>query len=236
MSSSKKHPIYGNAEGKTGWQHFKEWISDSKTSSVPHPLKGRFNPLSLDLGDRIDLKDPLNPTQSTSYEIQSILCFQAIDQSSQAIQYELQGTHPRLVLEALEDQEAGVLYTLYEETDAFELDPHLMQYCMQNDEIEHTLTQVGSEGEETTLYLKDTEVESRVLVYIKAPSRENPTGDARFAQVSGFYYTSASESNEKKPERYLVIEAWKEDRWMRFYCGHAIIQSWITSLGTYVEE
>jgi hypothetical protein len=145
-------------------------------------------------------------------------------------------------LDALEDSEEGVLYILYEQVDAFELDQEFVDYCLNNDTMEHTLhTSIGgdssSKDEEEKQYFKTAEVCSEVLLYLSRSTPDQPNGDTKRAQVDGFYYTSTSDSSLIETslviETHLAIEIWKEAQWIRFYSGRSLISSWITSLGTY---
>ena len=212
---SLRRMIRGNDEGKTGWEHIKSWWSGEDDKRPTHPLKGQFNPLNLDLKQMIELSNP----RSKAYEIDGVLCFEPIGAGERATRYELKGTRPPQVLEVLEQGESGSeLYTLYELVDELELDEELLRVCREDDDLKHSLDEGDGAGEVESTYLKDASARARVLIH-------DVEGSSR-GEVEGFYYTAES------GDRFLTVEVWRAERWMRFYVGRELRSSQVMSLGT----
>jgi len=213
---SLRRIMRGNPKGRTGWEHIKDWFSgEDETKKPRHPLKGRFNPLNIDLGQMVELSTP----QAKAYEVDGLLCFEPIGAGERATRYELKGTRPPRVLEALSQGESGAeLYTLYELVDEFELDEELIRVCREDDDLKHSLDEGDGAGEVEVTYLKDANARARVLIH--------DTEGTSVGEVEGFYYTSES------GDRFLTVEVWRAERWMRFYVGRELRASQIMSLGT----
>lgn len=213
---SLRRIMHGNPQGKTGWEHIKDWFSgEDEVPKKIHPLQGRFNPLNLNLGQMIEISTP----KPKAYEVDGVLCFEPIGAGERATRYELKGTRPPQVLEVLKQGESGSeLYTLYELVDEFELDEELIRMCRQDDDLKHSLDDGLGEGEVETTYLKDASARARVLIH--------DTEGTTQGEVEGFYYTSVS------GDRFLTVEIWRSERWMRFYVGRELRSSQVMSLGT----
>jgi hypothetical protein len=213
---SLRRIVHGNPEGKTAWEHVKGWFSgDDERQKPQHPLKGRFNPLNIDLGQMVELSTP----KAKAYEVDGVLCFEPIGAGERATRYELKGTRPPSVLELLDQGETGAeLYTLYELADEFELDEELIEVCRNDDDLKHFRDEGDGAGEVETRYLKDAISRSRALIH-------DEEGSSR-AEVEGFYYSSES------GDRFLTVEVWRAERWMRFYVGRELRSAQVMSLGT----
>ena len=212
---SLKESLKGNPKGKTAWEHLQDWWSgdDDKEQAPPHPLKGRFNPLKLSLGETVEVSAP----KPTAYEVKGVLCFEPLGAGERATRYELKGTRPPLALEVLEgsDGEGSELYTLYQLVDELPLDEELVKICQNDPDLTHSLDE--GEGEVSTTYHKDASARARVLLY--------DTDGRGQAELEGFYYTSAS------GDRFLTVEVWRDQGWMRFYVGRELRAGQVMSLG-----
>ena len=202
----------GDPEGKTGWELLRDWWRGDEPPK--DPLAGFPNPLELRPGDAVEL----SLGRATRWEVEGLFAF-FDGKKSLNTRYELSRRGEQRFLEdyTVDGERSWLELELVEE---LALDEELLAICEEDETLDHTLYDEANDREEVTTYHQEGAGRYRALYFEREV--EQPVS----AEVLHFHYFS----EEKR--RYLTVEVWPDEGWMRFFVGRDFPARSITALGT----
>ena len=202
----------GDPKGKTGWELLQGWWHGAPP---PEPIARLPNPLRLRPGEEVEL----SLGRAKRWETEGLFAF--FDGTRPLnTRYELARGAERIFLEdyPLEGSERGWLQLdLVEE---FELDEGLLEICEQDESLDHTCYDEERGEDEVICYYKEAAGRYQAL-YLERGTQEPVS-----AEVLHFHYFS------EEHRRYLTVEVWPDERWMRFFVGRDYPERAIMAFGT----